>query len=385
MKMIWWIAPFLMLISFELKAQKNQFILQGTILHAPSKVIYLRYVDYAGKELVDSAQIKNNAFSFTGKIQQPTRATLKTNLKFIADEENLNRATVYLEPKLLKVQVAYNQFKDIKVQGSKTQAEFNLLTAQQAPFVNQYITLRDSLAKKTQQKSTGVTTDEINNRIQRAVGNMRSVSYQFIKAHPDSWVSAFELGLLKNSWPVDSVRYLFNRLSPDLQKGQEGQSIAKKIELIDRAKSAIGAPAPAFSTTSVTGQPIKLSDFKGQYILLDFWGSWCAPCRAGHPHLLKLYEQYREKGIEFIGVACEDKPTAWRRAIEKDSVGIWKHLLDTELVDNTVIGEEQSLSKAYWIDSFPTKILIDPKGVIIGRYTGSDEQALDEKFKELFK
>lgn len=388
--MIRWTAFLLLLVSFQVSAQDKQFVLDGTITNASVKILYLRYVDYSGKDVLDSAQIQKSAFSFKGKINQPTRAIFKTSRKPVSDIDP-NFIAFYLEPKNVKVQVVYNHFKDINVSGSKTQSEANLLVNQVTPFSNECKILSDSLAQLTQHNSKGISqeilqskTDRINQQIQKAAGNIQSAAYQFIKNHPNSWVSTYELASYRNHWPIDSVQYLFNRLSPELQKSLEGQKVADKIALVEQAKSSIGLPACRFSTTDLTGQSISLTDFKGRYVLLDFWGSWCVPCRAGNPHLLDLYEKYKEKGIEFVGIACSDTPEAWRKAIEKDRIGVWRHISDTELKVDNVRGQDKSISKQYAIDSYPTKILIDPKGFIIGRYQWGDEQQMDEKFKKLF-
>lgn len=136
-----------------------------------------------------------------------------------------------------------------------------------------------------------------------------------------------------------------------------------------------------FSKTDINEKPISLEDFKGQYILLDFWASWCGPCRAGNPHLISLYKKYHDKGVEFIGIASDDNNIpAWHKAIKKDRVGIWRHILSGNKRKGNDIGDK------YAIHTLPTKILIDPTGKIIGRYgaDGENDAAMDKKFEEIF-
>lgn len=386
----WWMTVLLLVLFFRAQSQNNQFVLQGTITDAPVAYLYLRYTNSIGSELVDSSQIQNGSFLFEGKINQPTRAILRANRTMMPDEQNLNMAVVYLEPTRMQVHVGYNHFKAIEVRGSNTQHEFDLLNAQLVPAQRAYMVLRDSLDQLHQQKastnnqgSSQGQRDRISQLSKKIIEKMRSVSYQFIRAHPNSWVSGYELASLKSEWPIDSVRQLFNQLSVAVQQSQYGQSVASKIQVFDQAKSSIGAPAFNFSATELNGEAIKLSDFKGRYVLLDFWGSWCAPCRAGNPHLIELYKQYQKKGIEFISIACEDTPTAWRKAIEKDGIGRWKHVLDTERGDNKT-ANETSIQKRYAVDSFPTKIIIDPNGVVIGRYKGDEDAAMNKQIEALF-
>ena len=143
--------------------------------------------------------------------------------------------------------------------------------------------------------------------------------------------------------------------------------------------------AKNFATTDINGEKISLRDFKGKYVLLDFWASCCVPCRAGNPHLKELYSKYHDKGIEFIGVSDDDsKPEAWHKAVEKDDLP-WRHVLrgfDIEKMMNNQ-PNPNDISSKYGISSLPTKILIDRSGKIIGRYS-EESGALDAKLKEIF-
>jgi thiol-disulfide isomerase/thioredoxin len=122
---------------------------------------------------------------------------------------------------------------------------------------------------------------------------------------------------------------------------------------------AAGEPAPDFQATLSDGKNIRLSDLKGKYVLLQFWGSWCGPCRAENPHLVDLYRQYHDKGFEIFSIGVEQNPRAWQRAIETDGM-IWPyHTADFREFD----GE---LAQIYNIKSIPATFLISPEGVIMG-------------------
>ncbi|MDN3596969.1 TlpA family protein disulfide reductase [Zunongwangia endophytica] len=164
-----------------------------------------------------------------------------------------------------------------------------------------------------------------------------------------------------------------------------------KKQIDDKSKGIVGATAENFSKVDIDGKPLKLEDFKGQYVLLDFWASWCIPCRKGNPHLLKIYDNYNDKGFEIIGVSDDDRnPDAWLKAVKKDRIGVWRHILRGMEVDTTSGGFKivnQGITEGYNISSLPTKILVDPDGKIVGRYDGSkaDEEALDKKLADLYE
>ena len=155
-----------------------------------------------------------------------------------------------------------------------------------------------------------------------------------------------------------------------------------KTEIEKSMKGASGSKAVLFSGKDNKGKQLNLEDFRGQYVLLDFWASWCKPCRAGNPHLISLYEKYHDQGIEFIGISDDfGHEEAWHKAIMEDEINIWRHILN----GNRRKGE--CISKSYSVRSLPTKILIDPEGIIIGRFAGDGgtDDDMDEMFKEIFE
>ena len=130
-----------------------------------------------------------------------------------------------------------------------------------------------------------------------------------------------------------------------------------------------------FSGITSTGQSINLTDFRGKYVLLDFWASWCHPCRKFNPELIKLYNLYKLEAIEFIGIASDvGKEKKWKEAISKDKISLWPQMLD----DNIAI--------EYSVYSIPQLILIDPSGKIINRFGGIGQPKASLKFvlKKIF-
>ena len=140
-----------------------------------------------------------------------------------------------------------------------------------------------------------------------------------------------------------------------------------------------GDTAPAFTKKDKDGNTVSLSDYAGKYVLISFWGTWCKPCRASHPHLVGLYNKYSKLGLAFINIANEggkDARAKWLRAIEDDGL-VWTQILNTEGID------ECNVLTLYNIESYPTKILIDPQGKIAAKWIGSTRE-MDEKLIEVF-
>lgn len=122
-----------------------------------------------------------------------------------------------------------------------------------------------------------------------------------------------------------------------------------------------GNSAPDFDATLIDGNPFSLSDLRGKYVLLDFWGSWCPPCRKDNPNLVSLYEQFNSRGFEIVSIALEKNDKTWKKAIAKDGL-IWPyHILRTSRLVATDV-----VALKYQVTDLPSKFLIDPKGEIVG-------------------
>ncbi|MDR1155244.1 MAG: AhpC/TSA family protein [Bacteroidales bacterium] len=199
----------------------------------------------------------------------------------------------------------------------------------------------------------------------------------FLQANASSYISLFTLQELANSLPFDEFEKYFMGLNSDLRDTRLGQQVMEDI--VNTKNTGINQPAPDFAKKDKDGKTIKLSDYKGRYVLIDFWGSWCSPCRASHIHLAGLYKEYSSKGLQFVGIAQEntDDRKDWIDALEKDGL-VWTQILNNEGIDNS---DAVSL---YHITAFPTKVLINPDGKIEGRYIGTELNDLDAKLKEIF-
>lgn len=209
---------------------------------------------------------------------------------------------------------------------------------------------------------------------------IKPIALTFIAEHPSSYLSAKYLASFVSVLPLDSLYFYYNMWTPSVKHSIYGQRIKVTIDQLE--SSSLGKEAPNFSTIDMNGKKLQLSDFKGKYVLLDFWASWCVPCRHGSPHMIALYEQFHPKGLEVIGIASDDsKPDAWRKAIIKDNVGTWHNVLQGLDKSKPL---QNGINSKFSVMSLPTKILINPTGKIIGKFTGDEDSRLDQKLKNVF-
>ena len=158
---------------------------------------------------------------------------------------------------------------------------------------------------------------------------------------------------------VSEIEFLFNSLSSNIQNTDEGKAISNQINI--GKVTAIGSTALDFTQNDPKGNPISLSDFRGKYLLIDFWASWCGPCRKENPSVVRAYQQFKDKNFEILGVSL-DNPGAkqnWLNAIQKDGL-TWPQVSDLK-------GWQNAVAVQYNIQSIPQNLLLDPNGVIIAK------------------
>ncbi|WEK35675.1 MAG: AhpC/TSA family protein [Candidatus Pseudobacter hemicellulosilyticus] len=376
------------------------FRIAGKITGNYSGKLYMSYQSDEDKYATDSAQVSNGTFKFAGQLQHPVEAMVYIN-QYKAYNEPGNALRLYIEPTNMALQLDPASLEKGVLTGSATEQESKKLEAAMAsaneqlrPLNKEYNQLNGQYIEARRNKDSA-TMQSISNRMEALKDKMSPFQDEreqkiiaFVKANPASYVSAASMRWLVSSLPLGESEQIYAAMPENVKQSSYGKTIAKELKGL-RGGSP-GATAHVFSKTDINGQPFSLADLKGKYVLVDFWASWCVPCRKGNPHLKSLYAKYKDKGLEIVGISDDDRNNeAWKKAVEKDGIGIWKHVLRGLDMDKRMKNEPnpEDISDYYGIHSLPTKILIDPNGVIIGRYGGGGEndEAMDKKLAEVFK
>ena len=362
----------------------DAFTLSGKVTNQQQGWVYLSYQNVAGKQVKDSTQLQNGSFRFTGNIPGPVMAYLNGKLASRGMDDP-NFTTLFLEPKAMTITVADQDYKNARITGSVSQAEYQALQAKQDKLKQRWTVVMDTLHQVN--KRSNVAFQELKNWVLVPYYNeMEEITKGFIEEHPASLVSAYLLRF-NRSISTEKMRQHYNAFPAAVKQSMFGKAIAEELE-----KRKIGVPgttAALFTATDINGKQLKLADLKGQYVLIDFWASWCVPCRKGNPHLKELYNAYKSKGFEVIGISDDDRDTtAWKKAVAKDDLPWLQVLRGMKVTYNSegpVFDRSNDLSDKYHVSSLPTQILIDKQGTIIGRYGegGEPHEALDARLAAL--
>jgi len=336
-------------------AEPASFTVTGNIQGLKDQTIYLRY----GKT-TDSLKSATGEFSFKGQIEDITTAYLrvgKTQTSFFLEKNAVLKFTGALE-----------ELENASVSGSKMNEDLSKYTASIAALNNQrrpvMATLMDAYQKKQPYK-------EYSDQVEKIDEQISAKAKEFVQANPESATSAW-LVRSKFFYGEDSeLAGMYGYLKGEALASTFANDLKKKIDI--NAKTGVGQIAMDFTQNDVNEKPVSLSSLRGKYVLVDFWASWCGPCRQENPNVVKAYNQYKDKGFTILGVSLDQKKEPWLKAIEKDQL-TWSHVSDLKYWQNEVAVQ-------YGINSIPASYLLDPNGKIIGKNLRGE--ALAKKLAEL--
>jgi thiol-disulfide isomerase/thioredoxin len=344
------------------------YTLKGTIAGMHTGKIYLLHAETAMPAAIDSTVTDDQGrFVFEGKTGAAEWCVLTLNPGL---EVPRSQKYFFLEKGVLLVNAKKDSLDRAIVSGTVLQEELRAYQEEDRAAIDwdrYYAAHRAAAAKKDKRQ-----LDSVEALLKTMYDRQRQVASQFITAHPHSYASAFALNQRYNYNPdIPELEHLFALLDPEIQQSFFGRNIKQTIA--KGTLTGIGRPAPSFSQADADGRPVSLASLKGQYLLLDFWASWCGPCRAENPNVVKAYKRYHPKGFEILGISLDDRKDQWLAAVKKDGLN-WKQVSDLK-------GGYNSAAILYGVQVIPTNYLLDKDGTIIAANLRGDD--LEKKLAEL--
>lgn len=348
---------------------------QGTIAGLESGTVYLIKETLSGGEDIDTVAVgTGGTFEFRGKIDQPGMHGLRIN-------RERNTIPLFLENSDITINGDMTQLQAAQVNGSESHTSLMTYIEKLRAFDVRDRELQQEYGRILQ-TSGGDTTgvgkqiqsiiDELNGNVVAKMGLQNNFAIENAGSPAGAYAAWMNFRNRFYDSPGANFDATLAALEADAPESQYTQWIKQSIAGVENTK--VGAVAPDFAMPDADGKSVSLSDFRGRYVLVDFWAGWCGPCRRENPNLVRAYDTYGGEEFEILGVSLDNQKPYWQAAVEADGL-TWPQISDLKKWNSPVVG-------MYAIKGIPANFLLDPEGVIIAKNLRGP--ALEAKLAELF-
>ena len=294
-----------------------------------------------------TTKLINGKFLLNGKVEAP-------DFKLITFDKSQSYILLFLDNSDITISAKKDELNKAIVTGSKTQDDFMVYSRITTPFEPMF------------QQGAVIDKEAAKQCIYQLINFVENNKSSFI-----SPLAIYRINQLNSD--VDMMEELYSKLSEEVKVSPIGSYIAQQIN--DSKKDPLGRVIPDFEQADVNGTKVNIKSFRGQYVLIDFWASWCGPCRGENPNVVNAFNKYKDKGFTVLGISLDKTKDPWIEAISHDGL-TWTHVSDLR-------GWSNAVAQQFGIQSIPQNFLVDPSGVVIGKNLRG--AALEAKLESIFK
>jgi peroxiredoxin len=342
---------------------KNQFTINGNVKGIDTGLVYLQKTDAGVWTKLDSTNITEGKFTFKGNVATP-------EILYVSFSGNQLNFPFFVENSEIDLTVYADSIDKSVVKGSETYTVYKNYLDQKNVFDKKMDDLYTEYKKAREANDTALMSklDATSNDLDKET---KKLIVDYVKANNKSVVAPYLIK--RNMWQFElpELEQISATFDTSLKASGYYQSVMNMIDVLK--KVAIGQPAVDFTMNDSLGKPVTLSSFRGKYLLVDFWASWCSPCRGENPNVVKAYQGYSSKGFDVLGVSFDKDRAKWIQATKDDNL-TWTHVSDLQYWGNAA-------GKLYGINSIPANVLLDKDQKIIAKNLRGDD--LQNKLAEL--
>lgn len=343
---------------------KNQYKIAGSITGIDSGLVYLQKREAGEWKIIDSAKITSGKFAFHGNIESP-------ELWYLSVKNTKVYVPFFVENSDMTVAILADSLEGTAINGSLSQKVYENYLKQMKP-LNQEMNAIYLDYKNAKEANDEVAMAKADSMYEVIEGRQKEQILDFAKENNSSVVAPYLIYRNSYLFGLPELEEVTLTMDTNLNNSIYLQELNKQVAILKAVQ--VGQPAPDFTQADTAGNPLTLSSLKGKILLIDFWASWCVPCRAENPNVVEAWKRYHEKGFDILGVSLDRDREKWIEAIKTDHL-TWNQVSDLQFWNNEA-------SSLYGIRSIPSNVLVDQEGIIIAHNLRGED--LTNKLEELF-